>query len=123
MWGLSRVKLTDVGGHLFRADFRKVPRHDPVVESVEHADQPRVHPRRGLHVEDEVEAHEGRHHGEVAKYSGAVAHFVYQQEPLVHQSRGCSLLQVKSGICLSFHRRTDMQCQGSGVLGVFMIVY
>ncbi len=107
--GLSRVKLTDIGGHLFRADFRKVPRHDPVVESVEHADQPRVHPRRGLHVEDEVEAHEGRHHGEVAKYSGAVAHFVNEQEPLVHKSRGCSLSHTKLLIIYHLLRLIDGQ--------------
>ncbi len=87
-------QFTNVGGHFFRADFGKVPRHDSVVEGVEHADEPSVHPGGRLDVEEEVEAHEGGHHGEVAEYAGAVADFINEEEPLVNQPRCSSLPQV-----------------------------
>ena len=83
--------VTNISCHLFGAYFGKVPGHDPVVQRVEHAHQPRVHPRRRLRIEDKVESHEGGEHGEVSEHADDVADLVDEQEPLVHQSRRVSL--------------------------------
>ena len=88
------MKLTNISCHFFGADLSKVSGHDAVVERVEHTHQPGVHPGGRFGIEDEVEAEERGHHREVAKYSQAVAHFVGQQEPLVHQPRGSPLEQI-----------------------------
>ena len=71
-----RLKLTNISCHLFRAYFRKISGHDAVVKRVEHAHEPRVHPSRGLRVEDKVESHKGGKHCEVAKDANNVANFV-----------------------------------------------
>ena len=70
------LKLTNISCHFFRAYFREISGHDAVVQGVEHAHQPRVHPGRRLRVEDKVESHEGSEHCEVAKDADNVADFV-----------------------------------------------
>jgi len=90
--------VTDIGGHLFSADFSKISSHDSEVEGIEHRHYPGVHPGRRLCVEDEVEAEERGEHGKVSEYAEAVAHLVGQEEPLVHQAGGSALYWLLEGL-------------------------
>ena len=75
----------DVCGHLICADFSAVAAEHAVVEAVEEEHDAHVHPDVRLDVEHEVEAEERGHHDGVADDAQAVADFVQQQEPLIHQ--------------------------------------
>ena len=68
--------ISNIRRHFLCTDLCKVPGHDPVVQGVEHAEQPQVHPCGRLHVEYEVEPQEGGHHGEVSEDTHEVADLV-----------------------------------------------